>query len=144
MVRRCWAGLCGVGGGGGGALDFCLFLFFKQRYPAATSPIHSCGMERCFKDKNSMVNALTPGTCRFWNQECEICVQASSPRDIPSAFRLDAGQLETEDECKHSPTHSGTVRENKPDVRCTGLWSSCHVSLPGIWTNKYFLALAHS
>lgn len=52
-----WAGLgCA---GRGGALVFRLFSFFKQSHPAATSPIHSCGMERCFKDKYSMVNALT-------------------------------------------------------------------------------------
>lgn len=99
-----WAGL----GGEGGALGFHLFLFFKQRHPAATAPIHSCGMERCFKDKYSRVNALTPGTCRFWNQEREICIQASSHRDVPSTFRLDAGRLEKETECKYSPTRYRT------------------------------------
>lgn len=133
-----WAGLCGEGGG---HLFFVCFCFFKQRHPAA---FHSCGMERCFKDKYSMVNALTPGTCRFWNQECKICIQASAPRDVPSTFRLDAGGLEKGNECKYSPIHSGTGRENKPDVRFTGLWSSCRVRLPGICTSRYFLALAHS
>lgn len=92
----------------------------------------------------AVVNALTPGTCRFWNRECEIRIQTRSPREVPSTFRLDTGQLEMENEYKYSPTHSGTVCEKEPDGRLTGLGGSCHAEFPGIPSSKYFLALAHS
>lgn len=139
-IKCCWMGSMGLPLG---------FLLNKRHHAVAKAIWLTCGMYMCVPKTAGDSFAMVKASARSERQMLEKGIDTHTHTHthlaaLPSMYRPDdTGQLRSGKECKHHPTHSGTIYKNKPDIWFMLLRSAYHAQFPGIPASKSFLALAH-